>query len=369
MREAYVWAALHKALNLEQRDLLLLYRLYRSAGTVLQLDPQVLRRTPGLKPDVAERIIQGRRVVDPLKTASELKERGIQVTTIGEPGYPRWLMEIADPPVIIYTRGRLPDCDLPLIAIVGSRRCTPYGRAVARQLAGALAGCGWGVVSGMARGIDTAAHEGALAAGGYTMAVFGCGVDVCYPVENRGLRDRIEATGCLLSELSPHAPPLPRFFPARNRIISGCTLGTVVVEAGEKSGALITARFALEQGRDVFAVPGVVTSSCCRGSNSLIKQGAKLVEQVEDILEEYPYLKQTEKRNKGNQPGARVMLSPDEERVMRCLSLEPVQIDQLARLTGLSVSELGGLMTVLEMKGFAKRLPGQCYICSDLTLI
>lgn len=179
---------------------------------------------------------------------------------------------------------------MPLLAIVGSRKASPYGKAVAKKLAKELVQRGWGIVSGMARGIDTEAHAGALENKGYTLAVLGCGVDIIYPRENDKLMHMIQMNGCVVSEFPLGTKPEPKNFPIRNRIISGCSLGTLVVEAKERSGALITAVLALEQGRDVFAVPGSIASPLSRGPHSLIKQGAKLVENVEDIISEFFYM-------------------------------------------------------------------------------
>jgi DNA processing protein len=318
---------------------------------------------PQLSPQAIERILLFQKYANPEKTASDLSAGGIRLVMLGDQDYPQELAEIADPPVMLYLKGALSLPELPLLAVVGARQATPYGLAIARELAQGLAENGWGVVSGMARGVDAAAHSGCLAANGYTLAVLGCGVNICYPRENERLRDRIQASGGIISELPPSASPIARNFPVRNRIISGCSLGTLVVEAGSKSGALITAYQALEQGRDVFAIPGPVTSIGSRGANSLIKQGAKLVETVDDVLVEFSYLQpgMVEKRNSPALQQTPV-LSGDEGIIYRHLSLEPVHIDQLAERTDLTVSVVGGLLTMLEVKGLARRLPGHYFI-------
>lgn len=366
MDDRYYWAALQIAVNLGYRSLYHLYRYFPSGRSVLDADIEDLKRVPYLSPQVLERIIQLRHKADPERTAEELQKSGTQVILLGDPNYPPALAQIADPPVILYTRGRLPEPAMPLLAMVGSRRATPYGKAIARRFAMDLVKLGWGIVSGMARGIDTAAHEGALEGGGYTMAVFGCGINICYPRENKKLRERIEAEGCVLSEFPPDSGPHPRNFPIRNRIISGCSLGTLVIEAGERSGALITAYRALEQGRDVFAIPGSLTSKYSKGTNRLIKQGAKLVECIEDIIEEYPYLswEMPVTSNKSSDP----TLTLEESCVLRNLGLEPVHIDQLVEKTGLSASTVGSILTMLEFKGLAKQLPGNYYINQEIEL-
>ena len=366
MEDRYCWAALQMTLNLGSRSLFHLYRFFPTGKSVLDASIEELKRVPFITPKVRERVIQHRGAVNPQKAEDEIKARGIQVTLLGEPEYPYYLAQIADPPVILYTNGRLPEKEMPLIAVVGSRRATPYGKAIAHRLSKDLVNLGWGVVSGLARGIDTAAHEGALAGGGYTLAVFGCGLNVCYPRENKKLRERIEEEGCVLSEFPPDTAPQARNFPIRNRIICGCSMGTLVVEAGERSGSLITAYNALEQSRDVFAVPGPVTSDNSRGVNRLIKQGAKLVENVADIIEEFPYLNwvpapRSERRTEPS-------LTIEESCVLQKLSLEPVHIDQLVEKTGLPVPVEGGILTMLEFKGLAKRLPGHYFINPEIVL-
>ncbi|MGD0152194.1 MAG: DNA-processing protein DprA [Thermacetogeniaceae bacterium] len=362
MKDCFYWAALHAASDLGPRSLLHLYRYYRSGQEALLASASGLQQVPRLSPQAIERILFFQKYADPVKTYEDLAASGVGVVMLGDPEYPQGLAEIADPPAMLYVKGKLPAPALPLLAVVGARQATPYGMAMARELAQGLAEHGWGVVSGMARGVDTAAHAGALAGNGYTLAVFGCGVNVCYPRENERLRDRIQTQGGLVSEFPPSASPIARNFPIRNRIISGCSLGVLVVEAGIKSGALITAYMALEQSRDVFAVPGSVTSDRSRGTNGLIKQGAKLVETIEDVLVEYPYLQTVKQGRRDAQEKPPEKLSGDEGVVLRKLSLDPVHIDQLAESTGLTVSIVGGLLTMLEIKGLARRLPGHYFI-------
>ncbi len=368
MDDRYCWAALQIALNLDSAGLLHLFRHFPAGEAVFKASAGEIKRVPHLTPQSYERLVQGRAAAAPGRIAKDLQAKGIQVTLLGERLYPHALAQIADPPVILYTKGRLPERKMPLIAVVGSRRATPYGQAVAYQLSRHLAQLGWGIISGMARGIDTAAHQGALAAEGYTLAVFGCGINICYPRENSKLKRNIEEKGCILSEFPPHAAPLARNFPIRNRIISGLTMGTVVVEAGERSGALITAYKALEQDREVFAVPGPLTNDYSRGTNKLIKKGAKLVEGAADIIEEFPYLNWVQPPQTHQKKCSEPTITLEESCVLQKLSLEPVHVDQLAEMTGLSVSVVGGILTLLEFRGLARRLPGNYFITPEMDL-
>ncbi len=352
------------ASNIGPSSLLHLYGYFRNGEAALKARAAELQQVPKLSPQALEKILYFQKFADPEKTCSDLSACGIRLVMLGDRDYPKSLAEIADPPALLYLKGALPPPELPLIAIVGARQASPYGLAIARELALGLAENGWGVVSGLARGVDAAAHGGALAAKGYTMAVLGCGLNICYPRENERLRDRIQASGGVISELPPAASPMPGNFPVRNRIISGCSLGTLVVEAGKKSGALITAYQALEQGRDVFAVPGPITSDRSRGANSLIKQGAKLVETVDDVLVEFSYLQTGRGKRRGSPSlqGIPEDLAGGEGALLRHLSLEPVHIDQLAERAGLTVSVAGSLLTMLEVKGLARRLPGNYFV-------
>jgi len=246
------------------------------------------------------------------------------------------------------------------VAVVGSRKPSPYGLLVAEKLAKDLAALGITVVSGMARGIDTAGHKGALAGGGRTVAVLGCGPDVVYPRENKKLVDRIVENGAVISEYPLGTLPEPWHFPARNRIISGLSLGTVVVEAAEKSGALITADFALEQGRDVMAVPGNVVSPLSRGPHRLIRQGARLVEGAGDIIDEmglerlFPVPEESS--------GGKYKMSAEEEALYRLLSLDPVPLDELIDRTGLPPQKVMAALMYLEIKGLTRQMPGKLYV-------
>lgn len=268
--------------------------------------------------------------------------------------FPELLRNIADPPLGLFYSGDAGLLGQQAVAVVGSRRATAYGLYMAEKLGRELARAGITVVSGLARGIDTAAHRGALAGGGRTVAVLGCGLDVVYPRENQKLFADIAGCGALVSEFPPGTPPQPWHFPVRNRIISGLCRAVVVVEAGEKSGAMITAYLALEQGRDVMAVPGQATSKMSRGPHRLLRQGARLVEDAGDILEELGLT-----RLFTDAVGASgVSLEPAEEALLALISWEPVDVDTLSVKSGLPVSQVLTILSFLELKGLVRQLPG-----------
>lgn len=290
------------------------------------------------------------------KQVKMLEQRGITVICYGAPEYPRLLQEIPDAPVVIYVRGSYQPDDRFAIAVVGSRKYSPYGEAVTQKISGELAVAGFTVTSGMARGIDTFAHRSAMASGGRTIAVLGSGIDVCYPSENKGLMEKIAASGCVVSEFAPGTPPNRENFPRRNRLISGLSLGVLVVEAAEGSGSLITASTALEQNREVFAVPGNITAKTSAGTNLLIRQGAKIVLQTGDIIEELaPVLKGfIRKETRQNSE-----LSREEQELCAFLTGEPKHIDLLAREIGLPVHRILDILLSLELKGVIRQSDGK----------
>jgi DNA processing protein len=271
--------------------------------------------------------------------------------------YPALLRKIHDPPRELWGEGDLQSLSLGFfIAIVGARECTPYGEQTAFKLAKELAQVGVTVVSGLAYGIDTAAHKGALAGGGKTIGVLGCGIDVNYPAGNVGLRKQMIQNGAVISELAPGTKGAPWTFPQRNRIISGLSRGTVVVEAGLKSGSLITTHSALEQGREVFAVPGNISSPMSEGCHRLIQTGAKLVTGVKDILEEFGEEFKTGVSKKT--PVVGVEVSKEEGAVLKLLSVGPLHMDELLASSGLSIEKMSTVLIELEMGGRIKSLPG-----------
>ena len=297
------------------------------------------------------------------KEIQRARAAGIKMIPFSDAAYPASLRAIADPPPLLYVKGELRDNDSKAIAIVGSRSASDYGRRIARDLARGLASFGFTVVSGMARGIDGMAHESALQAGGRTLAVLGSGVDRAYPPEHEMLYRRISDSGAVISELPMGARPIAFNFPARNRLISGLSLGVVVVEATEKSGSLITASLAAEQGREVFAVPGEAGASRSRGSHRLIRQGAKLVETVEDIIEEIA--PQLSRCNGDAAPASARSLpensGPAARQIFALLKETSLQVDQVIEQSGLPAPQVLQVLLDLELQGFVCQTPGKIY--------
>lgn len=288
-----------------------------------------------------------------------IEEFNVSIVTIRDQLYPNNLRQIYDSPPLLYVRGNLQPRDNLAISMVGSRLATHYGRTITESIAGDLARHGVTMVSGMARGIDSAAHRGALSVGGRTIAVLGCGVDIVYPRENRHLFEEIMVHGAVISEFPMSTPPEGMNFPRRNRIISGLSLGVVIVQASSRSGSLITARLALEQNRDVFAVPGNIGMDGSQGTNRLIKQGAKLVESAEDILEEVlPRFRHQESASKDRD----LSLGDEEERVFCLLEDEPVHIDFIIAQTRMSASRVFSILLELELKGLVQQLSGKRFV-------
>ncbi len=298
---------------------------------------------------------------DPVAVMRRLKRLEVDVITLRDESYPALLRQIADPPPVLYVRGRLADADQQGVAIVGTRRATPYGRTVAERLARDLALAGLTVISGLAKGIDTVAHRAALDAGGRTIAVLGNGLDQVYPTENTVLARQIVETdkGAVVSEFPPGIPPDAVNFPRRNRIISGLCAATVIVEAGKRSGALITSDFALEQGREVMAVPGSILGPMSIGPNWLIRQGATPVTGAQDILEALGL-------STGEEPSVMARELPGlegpEASVMHALTSDPRHVDEVAREVGLPAGEVAGLLAMLELKGLVRPAGAMAYV-------
>jgi DNA processing protein len=282
----------------------------------------------------------------------------VRVITLDDAGYPDHLREIADPPPVLYVKGELLSADRWAVAVVGTRRVTAYGRQVVERLVPEMARAGVTIVSGLARGTDALAHRVALEAGGRTLAVLGSGLDRIYPTEHAGLAREIVGRGALLSEFPLGTPPDALNFPRRNRIISGLAMGTLVVEAGETSGALITADLALEQGRDVFAVPGSILSPASEGPNRLIKEGAKPVTCAQDILEELNLTAVAQHE------AVREALPENETEatLLRLLSSEPLHVDELGRSSALPVAQVSSALTMMELKGLVRQVGGMNYV-------
>lgn len=287
-------------------------------------------------------------------------DTGVEIITMDDPAYPGNLRTTPDPPLYLYVKGTLRPEDADAVAIVGTRNPTHYGRTVTHRIAYELAGAGFTIVSGLARGIDTQAHKGALAEKGRTIAVLGCGIDVAYPPENKALIEEIADNGAVITENPFGTKPEAGYFPARNRIISGLSRGTVIIEAAEDSGSLITAKDTIEQGRKLFAVPGNIGSATSVGPNSLIKQGATLVESAADIL------KGLGREATGKRPAVRPhplpSLTQEEEKVFQCITNEPKHIDLIMNECKSTAGKLGGALINLELKGLAKQLPGKYFV-------
>jgi len=342
---------------------------------VFEAPLSMIKAVPGIGDKTAPQI---KSFKDWKKVEKELEfadRTGVSIVTSQDPLYPSQLLSTYDYPAFLYVKGHLKEDDIN-VAVVGSRTASTYGKFTTERLCRELVLRGITVISGLARGIDSAAHRGALSGKGRTIAVLGCGLDVVYPPENEKLFTEISLQGALISEFPFGTPPNAPNFPARNRIISGISLGVVVVEASEKSGSLITARIALEQGREVFAVPGSIDSSGSRGTNKLIKQGAKLIENVEDILEEIlpqvtraPKLVKPDQRQKQPDDQQKILTSsPDlvlketEKTVWQVLSQKPVHIDQIITSTGLTAHEVHVILLNLELQGLIEQKPGKTYM-------
>jgi DNA processing protein len=342
---------------------------FNEPQAILAASKTELMQVEGVGEEVARSITGWREKVDLEAELQRIEKAGVRVVSRDDTEYPKNLREIYDPPLVLYVKGALTDRDALAIAVVGSRRTSLYGQDMARKLAFQLARVGVTVVSGLARGIDTAAHNGALQAKGRTVAVIGCGIDVVYPAENKKLADEIvEKGGAVVTEFPFGVQPDRQNFPMRNRIISGWSLGVVVVEANLKSGALITANQAGEQGRQVFAVPGRADSILSRGANKLIKDGAKLTEDVEDILGEFEYLlpktarESAEAGLEGGGIKPALQLSETEEKVMAQVGNEEVAIDEIIRASGLTTACVSATLLALEMKRLVRQLPGKQYV-------
>jgi DNA processing protein len=316
-------------------------------------------KSAGLEPRVAEALLTARRTTDPDREMDRVHEAGSRVLTWDSETYPERLREVDDAPPVLYVLGEVAPQDSFAVAIVGTRRITPYGRAATAQLASELAQAGVTVVSGLARGVDTVAHSTSIESGGRTLAVLGSGVDIIYPPENKTLARRLvdEGAGAIISEYPLGTLPEPTNFPPRNRIISGLSLGVLVVEAGEKSGALITVSFALEQNRDVFAIPGPITSRMSDGPNRLLKQGASCVTCAQDILDEL----QIGMVSEHVEAVRSLPTDPTERMLLEYLQQSSQHIDELTNLSGLPASTVSAVLTMMELKGMVRHLGGMQY--------
>ncbi len=375
------WLALRMAAGLGTRKAGQLIAIFRTPQSIFQASKSELEAA-GLAPAVAQSIASGCAFEDAVTQREKMLQAGAALVPITHPGYPPRLKEIFDPPPLLYARGRMDLLGTLMLGVVGTRRPTPYGIAAATRLSQDLATAGLTIVSGMARGIDTAAHRAALDCQGNTIAVFGCGVDELYPVENRKLAKEITEKGLILSEFPMGAPPYPQNFPIRNRIVSGMGAGVLVVEGGEYSGSAITAKLAAEQNREIFAVPGNITSKMSWGPNLLIKQGAKLVQEWNDVVGELPaedrrrLSDRFRKQLNLNEIAEAVTSSPVsasyptepmktvQRAVLAALAPDsPVSLDHLVEtIPGCSPSEVIAVLFDLEMSGLIRQLPGKSYL-------
>lgn len=328
---------------------------FGSAQQVWQANKRELLLCGCLNETIYNKLLIHREKIDIYTLACDWQRKGIKVCRCDDPEYPKLLLNICNAPQVLFYRGTLPDTEQ-LIAIVGARKATAYGKNVAQSLAAELNEAGVWIVSGAARGIDTAAHQGALLKSGQTVAVLGCGVDINYPPENSKLINQIAERGAVISEYAPGTMAQPGNFPARNRIISGLSRGVVVVEAAERSGALITADFALEEGRDVFAVPGSIFSMASKGTHRLIKQGAKLIDSAADILEDYN-IAAAKKESKN------IELTTEEAMVYEVLTYEnPLGIEDIVMRTKLGTAEIAYILLQFELRGLVTVHNGGSYL-------
>ena len=376
--------------------------VFGSAARTLQATPDELEKIDQLSPAMQD-LLKRKPIRYPIERELELiREYNCQVVTLYDDAYPEYLKEIDTPPLVLYIRGELTSQDALSLSIVGSRDAKDYGRKVSYRLSYQLARRGITIVSGLARGIDTSAHRGALEAGGRTIAVMGSGLSFIYPAANSDLAEKITESGALISEFPMAVKPKPRNFPRRNRIISGLTLGTVVVEASNRSGALITARLAGEQGREVFAVPGEIFSELSTGTHKLINNGAKLINTVDDLLNELPSYalnriqsdvptsqrpgaetessqeqpteksdpkpasaQSTSKPQQPSQIAPPPGLTPDERAVFDAIEVPASHIDTIVRTTQLPIGQVSSVLLMLELKGIVQQLPGKQFAKAD----
>ena len=341
-----------------------LVRVFGSPKGVLEAAPADVRNVPGVGPKLVQQLSLAKKSTGVQSQLELCRQNDIQIITRSDSNYPKPLAEIYDPPNLLFCRGELLDIDQVAIAIVGTRHASNYGRAIATRLATGLAMAGFTIVSGLARGIDAAVHRAALAAGGRTVAVLGGGLLKMYPPEHAQLAKEIAKSGAVLSESLPMQPPKSGSFPRRNRIVTGLCLGVIVVEAGERSGALISARMAMEQGREVFAVPGRVDSRMSRGCHRLISDGAKLVESIDDVLEELGPLANPARIDPETsiRHPAEMKLSDQETNVLRAIGTEKTEFDAVVVVTGLPPARVLATISVLEVRRLVRRVTGTSFV-------
>ena len=369
------WLKLIRADNVGPATFAKLIKHFSSPDSALGASASELAKVDGIGFKTAEQIAATRNKFDTTAELELAHKLGVWIISLDDERYPPLLKQIYDPPPVLYIKGSLTRSDNLAISIVGSRRCSLYGQEQTSRLAHFLCSAGFTICSGMARGIDTAAHQGALSAEGRTIAVQGCGLANIFPPENKKLFELISESGACISELPLQYEALAENFPPRNRIIAGLSLGTIVVEAGLNSGALITARAALENNREVMAVPGKIDSPLSKGAHRLIKEGAKLVESVEDVMEALGYIgeqlqshvscaakKACEKIERPLFDIGQLNLSEDEQAIYDCLDNEPQHIEQIIAGTNLTVGGISAGLVSLRLKGLIRQLPGSLFL-------
>ncbi|MBU0735363.1 MAG: DNA-processing protein DprA [Proteobacteria bacterium] len=363
-QDRLAWLALYMIPGLGNAVLKKLIKKLGDPEAVFEASLTELMTVEGMREDIAKKIKNrslDTEAADELRKAERYNARIIAYT---DPSYPALLREIHNPPMILYVKGKEIPLKQTFISVVGSRNPTHYGRKAAEILGAGLAKRGAGVVSGLARGIDSAAHRGCLMGNGFTIAVIGTGIDVVYPASNKTLFKQIEEDGAIVSEFPTATPPEPKNFPIRNRIISGLSRGTAVVEATRNSGSLITASFALDQGREVFAVPGSIDSFKSRGTHFLIKQGAKLIENADDILEEFGFVgrgplgKGVQRDASGTPPG----MHESDKKIYEIIGDYPIHMDDIIRLGKMGAGKVAGILMKMELEGIVRQLPGKMFV-------
>ncbi|MDD4179841.1 MAG: DNA-processing protein DprA [Candidatus Margulisbacteria bacterium] len=356
------WLAMNKIDKLGPISIKRLYDHFGSIEKGWQADEKEIAGIEGLRRDAIKSFIENRTKIDLATEINKLKD--VKVLCLEDSEYPSSLKNIYDPPPVIYIKGNLLPADSKAIAIVGTRKASRYGLEMAKKFAEGLSSLGITIVSGLALGIDTAAHQGTLQAKGRTLAVLGSGVDTIYPSSNKQLAAEVEKSGAVISEFPLGAKPDTGSFPRRNRIISGLSLGTIVIEGGYDSGAMITAKYALDQGREVFAVPGNIEQEQSKGPHWLIKQGAKLVESVEDVLEELRLGMPKMTNDQCQMTNERVSypeLNEDEKKIVSLLSVEAKHLDSISAQSGLPIPQVSSLLMMMEIKKVVRQLPGKMF--------
>lgn len=362
-RDALIWLTSIKGVNIKTVDLL--ENKFKELKNIWEVDNDEILSTSQISDKVKFEIIKNRNEGYYENLIMRIRKSGANIITYYDEEYPANLRFIENSPKVLYVKGQLKLEDSISISIVGSRKSTSYGKWVAEKITTELSELGVTIISGLAKGIDTYAHINAIKNNARTIAVLGSGVDIIYPQSNRELYYKIQENGCIISEFPLGTQPFQYNFPQRNRIISGLSLGVVVVEAREKSGSLITAHHAIEQGREVFAVPGNINSLYSKGTNLLIKDGAKIVTSIEDIIEEIPQLKANYSNCIKRKKLDYSQFSTDEIKVLKCIADGPVHCDVIVQKTGINITEINSILTILEIKGAVKQLPGRIFLVNN----